>query len=70
MRDEIGGYWAAGFGGATAHWWKESPSDIRYVRSSCGLVEKVNNIGPEWGRPRCKRCVKSLIAMEEKDDEK
>lgn len=71
----MNGYWAAGFGGATAHWWVIGEGKDKLIaegkdKSLCGRDSLPIHIGPAWGRPRCKRCVKALIAMQEREDEK
>lgn len=71
MSGDRSGYWGAGnaggFGGAVAHLWLPGEGKDK---SLCGIAMRPIDIVPEWGRPRCKRCVKALIAMEEKDDER
>lgn len=71
MSDEKRGYWgvgnAGGFRGTAAHWWL--PGEVM-DRSLCGIGMRPIDIGVAWGWPRCKRCVKSLIAIEEREDEK
>ena len=67
-----GGYWgvgeAAGFSGKAAHWWE--PGEVR-DRSLCGIGMRPIDIGAAtaWNT-RCKRCVKSLVALQEKEAEK
>lgn len=71
MSDEKSGYWGAGnaggFGGTAAHWWL--PGEGKDT-SLCGIAMRPIDIVPAWGRQRCKRCEKSLIAMQEREDEK
>lgn len=72
FRAEIcGGYWGAGnaggFGGTVAHWWIPG---ISKDNSLCGIGMRPIDIGAAWGRPRCKRCVKALVARQEKEAEK
>lgn len=66
MSDRIG-YWGAGFGGATAHWWVHGEGKDK---SLCGRDSLPSRIGLPWGSPMCKRCEKSLAAMQEREDEK
>lgn len=66
-----GGYWGAGnaggFGGSVAHWWIIGAGKDK---SLCGIEVLPIDIAPSWGRPRCKRCVKSIVARQEKESEK
>lgn len=58
------GYWGDGFSSAVAHWW--IPGEAK-DRSLCGMEQRPIDIYAPWGRPRCKRCVKRLVAMQEGD---
>lgn len=71
-----GGYWGAGnaggFGGTVAHWWIIGEGKDKLIaegkdKSLCGIEMRPIDIAPSWGRPRCKRCEKSLVARQEKD---
>ena len=67
-----GGYWgvgeAAGFRGDAAHYWK--PGEAK-DNSLCGIGMRPIDIGAATGwHTRCKRCVKSLVARQEKEAEK
>lgn len=67
MSGDRSGYWGAVFCRATAHWWVIGEGKNK---SLCGRDSLPIDIVPEWGRPRCKRCVKALIAMQEREDER
>lgn len=67
MSGDRSGYWGAGFGCATAHWWLPGEGKDK---SLCGRDSLPSRIVLPWGRPMCKRCEKSLIAMQEREDEK
>ena len=60
--DDKSGYWGAVFGGAVAHWWAVGE---RRDRSLCGVEMHPMAIGVAWGRRRCKRCVRALVASQE-----
>ena len=66
-----GGYWgvgeAGGFRGTSAHWWVIGEGKDN---SLCGIGMRPIDIGAEtsW-HTRCKRCVKSLVAQQEKEAE-
>lgn len=73
------GYWGAGnaggFGGTVAHWWVIGEGKDKLIaegkdKSLCGIEMRPIDIAPAWGRPRCKRCVKALVARQEKEAEK
>lgn len=67
-----GGYWgvveAGWFRGAAAHWWIPG---ISKDNSLCGIGMRPIDIGAAtaW-HSRCKRCVKSLVARQDKEAEK
>ena len=66
-----GGYWGAGFGRPVEHWWVIGEGKDKLIaegkyKSLCGIEVLPIDIAPSWGRPRCKRCVKSLVAQQEK----
>lgn len=71
MSDEKSGYWGVGnslgFRGTAAHWWL--PGEGKDT-SLCGIAMRPINIDVPWRSQRCKRCEKSLIAMQELEDEK
>lgn len=75
MSGDRGGYWgvgeAPGFGGWAAHLWRPIADRPRCRRSACWIVMYAADIAtPSSRSERCKRCVKSLIAMKEREDEK
>ena len=64
------GYWgvgvAGGFGGTAAHWWLPGEGKDR---SLCGIAMRTIDIGGAWGSQRCKRCEKSLVAIQDREAE-
>lgn len=71
MSGDRSGYWgvgvAGGFGGTAAHWWLPGEGKDK---SLCGIAMRPIDIDWPLGSQQCKRCVKALIAMEEREDEK
>ena len=65
------GYWGAGnaggFGGTVAHWWVIGEGKDRTL---CGIEMRPIDVSLPWGRPMCKRCVKALVARQEKEADK
>lgn len=62
--DDKPGYWGVASGGLVAHWWADGE---RIDRSLCGVEMHPMAIGVAWGRRRCKRCVRALVASQEGD---